>query len=121
MDPQEIIEQPDPNLKIGIFDSQGNGGAHHVYRVWGTSGLVGQNFVAEIRFQDGGVVESGVNGLTNEALLEIVRHRLECFQRGPFPCSENAAALVAVNKALESLYARTAERRARGVEGVSVK
>lgn len=70
-----------------------------------------------IIFQHGGVPENGVNGLTNEALLAIVADRLHHFQAGPFPCKNNDRALAHVERALEHLHARTAEREARGVEG----
>lgn len=54
--------------------------------------------------------------ITNEALLAIVKDRLEDFQAGAFPCQENEDALAGVNHALKSLHARTLDRIARGVK-----
>ena len=55
-------------------------------------------------------------GVTNEALLAIVKDRLEGFQAGKFPCQENEDALAGVNHALRFLHKRTLDRVARGVE-----
>ncbi len=112
--PTKTIEQPDPHLHIAAIDEQGPGGAHHDYLV----SIAGAG-TTRIYFQKGGIAEAGVNGLTNEALLEIVRHRLGCFQDGPFKCHENAVAFQGVEQALRALYERTRERRRRGVEGTS--
>lgn len=73
-----------------------------------------------IRFQDGPIA-LGFNGITNEALLAIVRDRLECFQRGPFCCEANNDALDNVTAAQRALERRTLERAARGVEGTHEK
>lgn len=56
-------------------------------------------------------------GLTNEALLAIVEHRLAGFQDGPCNCPENDAALYGVRSALKALKDRTARRAAAGLEG----
>lgn len=71
----------------------------------------------QLRFQEGPIQEVGINGLTHEALLAVVIDRLEHFQRGPFPCAENANALGHLVAALEWLNTRTQRRAARGVEG----
>jgi hypothetical protein len=70
-----------------------------------------------IKFQDGTLKESGVNGLTHEVLLAILIDRLECFQRGSFACVENARALGALKMAAESLHSRTKRRTLEGTEG----
>lgn len=70
-----------------------------------------------IDFQRGTIPEAGVNGLTNEALLAIVSHRLEFFQKGAFACRENALALTKIQEAGHWLEHRTKARQARGVEG----
>ena len=72
-----------------------------------------------IDFQDGPIPESGVNGLTNEAVLTILAHRIEHLDR-KFPCDENKTALAYIRQALDALNARTRDRRARGVEGKEV-
>lgn len=74
-----------------------------------------------IEFQQGGIQESGVNGVTNEALLAVVRDRLEGFQAGDFACLENQIALDHVIAAMAILKYRTLERKKRGVEGQTKK
>ncbi len=75
----------------------------------------------EIRFQSAPIPDVGVQGVTNECLLAIVADRLQSFQNGDFPCEENAEALEATRLALRALEKRTADRRARGVDGQSVR
>ena len=70
-----------------------------------------------IKFQTGPVKEVGLNGTFVEDLLVIVRDRLEGYQAGLFPDLFNVKALNAVQSALDSLSARTADRVFRGVEG----
>ena len=72
-----------------------------------------------IHFQHGPVAEAGINGITNEALLAIVRDRLEGAQEGQFRCRENALAITAIEEASLWLAKRTLDRMARGVEGQS--
>jgi hypothetical protein len=111
----------DPNelLDVLVCDEQGSGGAHHNYGYY----FPGRETVnmGAIRFQKGPIKEVGVNGLTHEVLLSIVKHRLECFQRGPFPSEWNEKALQHVTAALTALKARTLDRQERGVEGRNEK
>lgn len=74
-----------------------------------------------IHFQNGPIQEVGVNGISNEALLAIVEHRLQGFQSGDFSCRENAIALTKIQEAMHWLHHRTRERVARGVEGTNEK
>lgn len=69
----------------------------------------------EILFQNGPVPD-GRNGVTLEALLAIVLHRLEQLQ-GEFPCQENQFAWANFSAGLEWLHTRTRDRQSRGVEG----
>lgn len=62
--------------------------------------------ILTLLFQDGNPATHGLNGLTGEAILEAVKHRLETFQTGPFACHENALAAEHIGKALEALYSR---------------
>lgn len=73
--------------------------------------------LCDIRFQNGPIPQNGINGVTIEALIAVCADRLAGFQEGPFPCQENADALVHLHCALESLHNRTRARMARGVEG----
>lgn len=74
----------------------------------------------ELSFQKGGVAADGVNGITSEALLAVLIHRLE-YLNGEFPCKENVDALAYLAGALRSMESRTANRIARGVEGKDVE
>jgi hypothetical protein len=71
----------------------------------------------DVRFQDGPIQETGVNGISNEALLAIVEDRLAGFQSGQYACRENAIALTKIQEAMMWLHKRTRDRAARGVEG----
>lgn len=70
-------------------------------------------------FQAGPVPYKGTNGLTMEVLIEILCHRLEGFQSGPFACARNANALKHLNYARDELNLRTQERIEQGKEGTN--
>jgi len=109
---------------VTVHDQPGPGGAHHHYRIspMGADGEPSEppGRFGIVRFQEGGVVEAGVNGATHEDLLGIVLHRLRSFQDGAFPCDENAMAIQHIEGAMMWLQFRTAKRQEQGVEGVSV-
>ena len=120
---------PQNQLKIEVTDEPGSGGANHRYEITGfhgegnpsgAPGFPGPFERLIILFQNGPIQESGVNGITQEALLAIVIDRLRSFQAGPFPCEENAECLSYCEMALDILKERTRMRLARGVEGKSV-
>jgi hypothetical protein len=103
-------------------------GASHNYTIdllsdpgEGNPGITADKSTQEIRFQKGPILENGVNGVSNEALLAIVIDRLRGFQSGPFACDANHNALIAIRTGLQILKDRTSERLSRGVEGTSVK
>jgi hypothetical protein len=111
-------------LKIRVLDDVGSGGAHHQYAITTPNKPLRQELAnpavnIEIGFQNGPIAETGVNGISNEALLAIVIDRLECFQKGQYGCRENALALTKLQEAMHWLHHRTRERAARGVEGTS--
>lgn len=85
----------------------------HLYQV-----LIGSR-VVHIEFQNGPVKEAGVNGLTNEALLAIVKHRLFVLNSRTW-CEENDTATRHITSAIDALEARTYRRTLRGVEGTDV-
>ncbi len=65
-----------------------------------SSGVPGGSVdVGSVRFHKG-AVDDGVHGISNEALLSVVIDRLQCFQRGPFSCRENALALTKIEEAM---------------------
>jgi hypothetical protein len=77
------------------------------------------NSASSIQFQLGGVVDNGVNGITNEALLAILIHRTKLLDE-KFGCDENKRAIQHMEEALVNLEVRTARRMIRGVEGKEV-
>ena len=74
----------------------------------------------KIRFQQGPIKETGLNGTQIEDVLDILCKRLAGFQEGPFKCRENAIALTHMETALLWLKQRTAKRLSQGVEGRNV-
>lgn len=104
-------------INLLVLDEPGPGGANHQY----TIEFPDASYDTNINFQNGPIAEHGVNGVTQEVLLAIVIDRLECFQAGPYACSENAEALRFAMGALDALKKRTIERMNRGVEGTHQK
>jgi hypothetical protein len=100
--------------KFVIVDKPGAGNAHHIYRIMED---YGETELTTVRFQNGPVLENGINGCHIEDLLNIVAHRLACFQTSQYACNENLAALTDVRSALSHLASRTQKRVARGIEG----
>lgn len=109
-----VVNPANDQLKITVVDEPGSGGAHHHYAIDCPSN---EDVATDIRFQNGPINETGVNGLTQEVLLAIVADRLRCFQAGPFACKANACALTHIEEAQHWLQQRTLERMRRGVEG----
>lgn len=72
--------------------------------------------IGQVDFQEGPVIE-GINGVTNEDLLEMVAVRLRGFEQSPFKHVRNANALGYIEQAIHELNQRTKERQVRGVEG----
>lgn len=96
-----------------------NGNASHVYCLNFAPQPDGKPQPMDVRlsFQNGPIATSGINGITNEALLAVVIDRLRGFQSGKYSCRENALALTKCEEALQWLNHRTRQRMARGVEG----
>ena len=102
-------------------DEKGSGNAYHEYQVIfgdlesGKEGIV-------LNFQNGGRnIEGSEHGLTAEDLLEICRHRLQCFQTSDYACRENAVALTKIEEALMWLNHRVEDRAERNVLGINKK
>lgn len=110
-------------LRVIAIDEPGHGNACHEYKI--ETRVIAMNddrYVEDlciVRFQNGPILEHGVNGVSNESLLAIVEDRLLGFQSGQFACRENALALTAIQEAIMWLQKRTRDRIARGVEGTS--
>ena len=74
-----------------------------------------------IVFQNGPRGENGINGcFIEDVLIDVLIPRLERYQSGPFPCSENAVALDHFKSALIALHGRTLRRVQQGVEGKNI-
>jgi hypothetical protein len=119
-----VVNPSNDRLQIFVTDEPGAGGANHRYEIVGEmaanpSASVGAypDSALTILFQNGAIPEAGVNGITQEVLLEIVADRLQSFQNGPFASEYNATALKHVLLAKQALLDRTRERMGRGVEG----
>jgi hypothetical protein len=123
------VNECNEQLQIEVLDEPGAGGANHYYAIYGWHSQGNQSADSSckdetkctILFQNGPIPESGVNGITQEALLAIVEDRLKSFQSGPYACRENALALTHIQEAMHWLHHRTRERIARGVEGTHTK
>lgn len=101
------------DLKILVLDEpMPPGQGCHLYQI-----EVGGVPALNINFQRGPVKEAGLNGISNEALLMVVAHRLEGFQTGDFKCDDNVEALKGVYAALEAMAKRTHGRVIAQVEG----
>lgn len=111
-----IVNPNNDTLCLVTLDEKGAGNANHHYQVKHEDEVL-----VDINFQNGPINEHGVNGLTNEVLLEIVADRLRGFQDGEYRCKENACALTHIEEAQHWLQQRTIERMRRGVEGTYQK
>jgi hypothetical protein len=103
-------------IDIEVMDLPGPGGANHSYQLT-FSDKAGNAVTSWLFFQNGPIAETGVNGITHEALLAIILHRMRAFQSGPYKCRENALAITHMEEAQNWLNRRTLSRMARGVEG----
>ena len=112
MTPVKIHE--DDHIEVLVMDEPGSGGACHEYLIVCKND---NEKLGDASFQNGGIAKNGVNGITNEALIAILMHRLNGFQSGDFPCFENDIALHGLSIAGRILRSRTDERKQRGVEG----
>lgn len=78
-------------------------------------------FIEKVPASEGSTELKTINdGTTNEEVLAVLVDRLNSMQ-AKFPCRENAIATTHVETAILWLEKRTAERKARGVEGKYIK
>jgi len=74
-------------------------------------------FIEKVPQAEGSLILTTLHdGTTNEELLRVLVNRLNYLQ-SKFPCRENAIATTHVETALLWLEKRTADRKARNVEG----
>ena len=125
-----VVNPANDRLKIEVIDEAGQGGACHRYDITGfdteknASNLTPDGYKSSfsraiILFQNGPIDEdgNGINGLTHEALLEILIDRMKGFQSGQYACENNQLTLECLMSAQGYLLSRTKERMARNVEG----
>lgn len=79
----------------------------------------GATCVGSLTFQDGPIAQYGINGTTNEEVLEAILERLNALNQPPYACRENAIAITHIETGLLWLKRRTENRLARKVEGTS--
>lgn len=78
-------------------------------------------FIQKTPVVEGGAELKTVNdGTTNEEVLRVLINRMNSLQ-DKFPCRENAIVTTHLETALLWLEKRTADRKARGVEGKHAK
>lgn len=103
---------------VFLDDTVGPGNGRHHYQIIANDG----SLLADIQFQEGPRnQESSICGVLDSDLLEIVRHRLQCFQAGPYATRENAVALTHIEEALMWMSKRADDRAERGVLGTMKK
>lgn len=109
------IQREDNLNTVKYDDTVGPGNGRHYYEVERAD--TGET-LCKIQFQEGArKVGGSIAGVLEGDLLEIVRHRLQCFQQGEFATRENACALTHIEEALMWLNKRKEDRKERSVLG----
>ena len=125
MEKLSTIQKRENLNEVVVVDEKGNGGAHHEYYIKDAAGLeVGENEIVygAIYFQNGArKLEGAKHGVLDTDLLEIVRHRMQCFQKGAFATEANGHALKYIEEALMWMNRRVEDRIGRGVLGTDKK
>lgn len=117
------IQKREKLNSIFTVDEKGNGGAYHEYLIRDfEESQGGYDVYTKIQFQNGArKLEDSVHGIIDTDLLEIIRHRLQCFQQGEFSTRENAIALTHIEEALMWMNRRVEDRIERNVLGTNNK
>lgn len=87
-----------------------NDNGHNRYDVVGK----GETFRQEIYFQDGSPSAKGINGLSNEAAISVVLHRL-VRQNESYPSPYNTLAIMLLQGAMSALHMRVEDRKSFGI------
>lgn len=120
MEKLSTIQKRENLNDVFAIDKKGHGGANHLYVVAEANN--GENEMGTIVFQNGArLLEDSIHGVLDTDLLEIVRHRLRCFQEGPFSSEYNAKALKHLEEALMWMNRRVEDRIERSVLGTNNK
>ena len=118
MEKLSTIQKREKLNTVFVMGEKGNGGAHHNYLI----DLQDGNKQVPIDFQNGArTLPDSIHGVLDTDLLEICRHRLQCFQEGPFASRDNAMALTHIEEALMWLNRRVEDRIERNVLGTNNK
>jgi hypothetical protein len=119
MEKLSTIQKREKLNEVFTVDEKGNGGANHRYVIKSANTC---ETMVEIQLQNGArKLDGSIHGVIDTDLLEIVRHRLQCFQSGEFATRENAIALTHIEEALMWLNRRVEDRIERNVLGMNNK
>lgn len=124
MERLNTIQKREKLNEVYAVDEKGNGGANHEYHIVirDTEEKEFAHDVVVIQFQNGARKEKdSVHGVLDTDLLEIARHRMKCFQAGPYASEYNAKALEHIELALMYLNRRVEDRIERNVLGTNEK
>lgn len=128
MEKLSTIQKRENLNEVFTADEKGNGGANHRYIIAKQGETAWQNgnntigVYADLQFQNGArKLPDSIHGILDTDLLEIVRHRLSCFQKGEFSTRENAIALTHIEEALLWMNKRVEDRIERNVLGTNNK
>ena len=120
MEKLSTIQKREKLNDVYAIDEKGNGGAYHKYSISGAEEP--STIYNVIKFQNGArKLPDSIHGILDTDLLEIIRHRLSCFQQGPFSTRENAIALTHIEEALLWMNKRVEDRIERNVLGTNNK
>ena len=118
------IQKREKLNQVYAIDEAGAGGANHKYEIQSIDFVDTEKgdpipvFKETIQLQCGPrKEENSLHGVIDSDLLEIVRHRLQCFQAGPFNSEYNAKALEHIEIALMYMNRRVEDRIERNVLG----
>lgn len=119
MEKLSTIQKREKLNEVVVLGEKGNGGAYHNYSIeFGNE----SGSCVSIPFQDGArKLEGSRHGVLDTDLLEIVRHRLQCFQKGEFATRDNDCALTHIEEALMWMNRRVEDRIERQVLGTDNK
>lgn len=122
------IQKREKLNEVYAVDEKGNGGANHRYIIAKVTEMpfsCGDTIlgtIGDIHFQNGPRNSEGSqHGVLDTDLLEKTRHRLECFQAGPYASEYNAKALEHIELALMYINRRVEDRIERNVLGTNKK
>lgn len=126
MEKLNTIQKRENLNEVRVLDEKGNGGGHHHYGIYmnGVHDVCNtrSSCLGMIQFQNGArKLPDSIHGILDTDLLEIVRHRLQCFQQGDFATRENAIALTHIEEALLWMNKRVEDRIERNVLGTNNK